>query len=151
MGKPNEVVFEKKRGVNIVKQRKRLWFHREEGQAIVEAALVIPLFILILCGILDFGWIFFNQLKVNNCSREGARYAIVNSELSDLSSAVTSDVRSEWGMSDSDTLSVAVEIINNEDIRVTVTKNVKVLTPIAGIFVPNQEVDVQSTSIMRIS
>ena len=134
-----------------MKQRNRLWFHREEGQAIVEAALVIPLFILILCGIIDFGWIFFNQLKVNNCSREGARYAIVNSELADLPSAVISEIRSEWGTSDSGTLLATVEIVNNEDIRVTVTKNVKALTPIVGIFVPDQEVKLQSTSVMRIS
>ncbi len=134
-----------------MKGRKRRWFHREDGQAVVEAALVIPLFILILCGILDFGWIFYNQLKVNNSSREGARYAIVNSELADLSGSVAGKVRSEWDTSDSDTLSVTVEIVNNEDIRVTVSKDVKVLTPIAGIFVPDQEVAVKSTSVMRIS
>ena len=138
------------RRINL-KGRNRRWFHREDGQAVVEAALVIPLFILILCGILDFGWIFYNQLKVNNCSREGARYAIVNSELADLPGSVAGKVRSEWDTSDSSTLSVTVEIVNNEDIRVTVSKNVKVLTPIAGIFVPDQEVAVKSTSVMRIS
>lgn len=134
-----------------MKQRNCKQFHREEGQAIVEAALVIPLFILILCGILDFGWIFYNQLNVNNYSREGARYAIVNSEKADLTSAVTNEVRLISGAADPETISVSVSIVNSEDVQVTVTKTVKVLTPIAGIFVPDQVVKIKSTSVMRIS
>lgn len=44
----------------------------------LEFALVLPIFLLILCGIIDFGWMFYNQLALNNISREGARYAVVN-------------------------------------------------------------------------
>ena len=132
-----------------MKQRMRLWFRREEGQSIVEAAFVIPLFILILCGIIDFGWIFSNQLSVNNCSREGARYAVVNSDAENLSSLVTNRVISVSGIDPSD-ITVTVNIINGVDAQVTVTKKVKVLTPIAGIFVPDQEVSIKSTSVMRI-
>jgi uncharacterized protein (UPF0333 family) len=33
----------------------------EKGQAMVEFALIVPLLILLLCGIIDFGWIFGNQ------------------------------------------------------------------------------------------
>ncbi len=133
------------------KQRLRLFIRREEGQSVVEAAFVIPLLILILCGILDFGWIFSNQLMVNNCSREGARYAIVNSDQTDLTTAVTNKVKSVSGMGDLDSLTVTVAKINsNTDVQVTVKKKVKVLTPLAGIFVPDQEVTLTSTSIMRL-
>lgn len=51
---------------------------REDGQAMVEFALILPIFLLILCGIIDFGWLFYNQLSLNNACREGARYAVVN-------------------------------------------------------------------------
>ena len=50
----------------------------EKGQALVEFALVLPVLLAILCGIIDFGWLFYNQLSVNNICREGARYAVVN-------------------------------------------------------------------------
>lgn len=50
----------------------------ETGQAMVEFALVLPILLLIVCGIIDFGWLFYNQLAVNNICREGARYAAVN-------------------------------------------------------------------------
>ena len=43
------------------------------GQAIVEFALVIPIFLLILCAILDFGVILYSRMTVINAAREGAR------------------------------------------------------------------------------
>lgn len=51
---------------------------KEDGQAMLEFALILPIFLLILCGIIDFGWLFYNQLALNNICREGARYAVVN-------------------------------------------------------------------------
>lgn len=133
-----------------MKKRNNYRSRREEGQSIVEAAFVIPLLILILCGILDFGWIFSNQLTVNNYSREGARYAIVNSDETNLTYLVTERIKSISGMGDQDDIAVTVEIINHEDVKVKVTKTVAVLTPITGIFLPNQQITVNSTSVMRI-
>ena len=60
------------------KRRTRRRFRGEDGQAMLELALVLPIFLLILCGILDFGWLYYNQLALNNICREGARYAVVN-------------------------------------------------------------------------
>ena len=61
------------------KRRTRGRFRRgEDGQAMLEFALILPVFLLILCGILDFGWLYYNQLALNNICREGARYAVVS-------------------------------------------------------------------------
>ena len=57
---------------------KKLFRRGEDGQAMVEFALILPILLLILCGIIDFGWLFYNQLALNNICREGARYAVVN-------------------------------------------------------------------------
>ena len=46
---------------------------RRNGQAIVEFALVLPIFLLILCAILDFGVILYSRMTVINAAREGAR------------------------------------------------------------------------------
>ena len=122
----------------------------ENGQSIVEAAFVIPLLIVILCGIIDFGWIFFNQLTLNNCSRHGARYAIVNSDNTNLLAAVTSEVKFVGGFEDTQNLTVALDRVNNTDIKVTVTKTVDVLTPISGIFTSDQKVMLTSSSVMKL-
>ena len=45
------------------------------GQAIVEFALVLPIFLLILCAILDFGVLLYSRMTVINAAREGARAA----------------------------------------------------------------------------
>ena len=62
------------------KRRTRRRLRGEDGQAMLEFALVLPIFLLILCGILDFGWLYYNQLALNNICREGARYAVVSTE-----------------------------------------------------------------------
>lgn len=53
----------------------------EKGQAMVEFALILPLLILLLCGIIDFGWIFGNQLILKNAGRDTARTMAINYEI----------------------------------------------------------------------
>lgn len=65
---------------------------REDGQAMVEFALVIPILLLLVCGIIDFGWMFYNQLALRNGCREGARYACVNSTAATIETDVTNKV-----------------------------------------------------------
>jgi Flp pilus assembly protein TadG len=46
------------------------------GQSLVEFALVFPVFMLVLSGILDFGFMLYSRMTVINAAREGARTAI---------------------------------------------------------------------------
>lgn len=46
---------------------------RERGAAAVEMALILPLLLLIVGGIVDFGRFFYTQNIVVNAAREGAR------------------------------------------------------------------------------
>lgn len=48
------------------------------GQALVEFALVAPIFFMLLLGIVETGRFIFYYETLNNATREGARYAIVN-------------------------------------------------------------------------
>jgi Flp pilus assembly protein TadG len=50
----------------------------ERGATLVEFAFVLPLFILLLFAIIDFGWLFTQFLDVKQGAREGARLAVVN-------------------------------------------------------------------------
>ena len=51
--------------------------HRERGSAAVEMALVLPLFILLIGGIVDVGRAFMVTAALSNAAREGTRYATV--------------------------------------------------------------------------
>jgi Flp pilus assembly protein TadG len=46
---------------------------RERGQSLVEFAVLVPLFMLILIGMLEFGLMFNHDLTLQYASREGAR------------------------------------------------------------------------------
>lgn len=45
----------------------------QEGQALVETALIILVILLLLMGIIEFGFIFYAYVRVSNATREGAR------------------------------------------------------------------------------
>jgi Flp pilus assembly protein TadG len=45
----------------------------ERGAAAVEFALILPVFLLIVLGTIDFGYFFFVSEIVGNAAREGAR------------------------------------------------------------------------------
>lgn len=51
------------------------------GQALVEFALVLPLFLMILFGLLQFGLAFSNYLTLNAAAREGARTAAITADV----------------------------------------------------------------------
>ena len=46
---------------------------RERGQGLVEFALVLPVFMLLLLTMLDFGYAFYTNLTIEYATREGAR------------------------------------------------------------------------------
>ncbi len=56
------------------------------GQALAEFALVMPLFFLLVFGIIEFGRFIYTYEIVNNATREGARYAIVHGSASECPS-----------------------------------------------------------------
>jgi hypothetical protein len=58
----------------------RIKFASQKGAAAVEFAIVMPLLLLIVFGIIEFGLIFFNQQVITNASREGARAGIVSQD-----------------------------------------------------------------------
>ena len=56
----------------------RAWRRRtasDRGSVAVEAAIITPIFILILIGVLEFGFAFKDQLAVTSAVRAGARIA----------------------------------------------------------------------------
>jgi Flp pilus assembly protein TadG len=47
------------------------------GASAVEFAVILPLLVLILFGIIEFGLAFYDKAMITNASREGARAGIV--------------------------------------------------------------------------
>jgi Flp pilus assembly protein TadG len=108
---------------NIVKPLKST-----KGQSLVEMALVLPIFMIIVFGIVDFGMIFNAYQIVGNASREGARSmavgqneATVNTIVKDKLSSLPADSTPE----------ITIEELNGGyDAKVTVTYNYDSNTPL---------------------
>ena len=51
----------------------------QRGQAVIELALTLPLLLVVVFGIIDFGFMFQRYESVTNAAREGARLGILQS------------------------------------------------------------------------
>lgn len=60
---------------------------RGRGQSLVEFALVVPLLLLLLLGIVQFGFIFNSYVTLTNAAREGAREGTIYAYDTTLSKA----------------------------------------------------------------
>jgi hypothetical protein len=49
----------------------------ESGAELIEFALVLPLLLLVVLGIIDFGFLFQRYEVITNAAREGARVAVL--------------------------------------------------------------------------
>lgn len=69
----------------LIRSRKQL---RRKGTVSVEAALLMPLLITLLFGIIEFGFIFKDLLMIHQAAREGARVAAVGATIAEITSRV---------------------------------------------------------------
>ncbi len=164
---------------------------KESGQAIVEFALVLPVFLLLVMGILDFGWLFYNYISVENSARNAARTACVeytkvcynetegipvnktftyndldeeditvqeNDILYSVKNTLPGSVRNvevkiEYTYDDSENAFMnGYDVINREkgDVIVTVTCDMKVLTPVLGVTCDDMTKTLTSSSTFKV-
>ena len=66
----------------------KIRLNREDGQALTEFALVLPLLVFLLIGIMEIGWVFMNAWLIANASREGARAAALGKTTAEIQNRV---------------------------------------------------------------
>ena len=66
--------------MTIVRRARGTHAPRGRGQTLVEFALVLPIFLLILMSLLDFGRIVYAQHTINQDAAEGARVGAVSAD-----------------------------------------------------------------------
>lgn len=64
---------------------------RSHGQALAEVAMVLPLFLAIMFGIIDLGRVIWANDVVSNAAREAARYASVNAGTVGIDTILTTE------------------------------------------------------------
>lgn len=65
---------------------------RERGQSLVEFSLLLPVMLIIIFGIVDFGMGLRSYISLTNATREGARFAAVGNPPGSFPSECTGSV-----------------------------------------------------------
>jgi TadE-like protein len=101
--------------------RTRAHIRREEGQTMVEFALVLPILCLILFAILQFGLLYNNYVTVTDAARIGARKAAVSRHEADpvaVTVAKVHDAASDLDLSELDVFVTATGWEHGESVTV---------------------------------
>jgi Flp pilus assembly protein TadG len=67
---------------------------RERGSAAIEFAVVLPVMIWLLFGIIQLGWLFHAWVVLDGASRQGARDMSIHNNVSDAKDAAVDDMPS---------------------------------------------------------
>jgi Flp pilus assembly protein TadG len=87
--------------------KKRIQIRNEQGQAMTEFALVLPVLALILFAVIQFGIVFNNYVTLTDATRAGARKAAVSRDDPNRDTDVMAAVRSSASDLDGSKLSVS--------------------------------------------
>lgn len=111
---------------------------REEGQSLVEFALVLPILLILLLTIVEFGQIFFSYLVIQNASRDGARYGSVMTTDIEIEQIILQKTESLDQSNLTITISPAPNLrVRGNQVSVLINYQVVLFTPIWKDILPN--------------
>lgn len=119
---------------------------KEKGQSLTEVALVLPVVLLILAGVLDLGRLYYVTVALTDAAGEGATYAAISPP---TSPEVEAEIKARTqaasgGMVQIEADEVAVicpgncaDIVAGDPVTVTVGYDFTVATPVIYAIVPD--------------
>lgn len=117
---------------------------RDRGAALVEFALILPILLILLLGIIDFGLYFYNDLQLTHAARDAARRASVN----DVVGANAAIDAATFVSTTDVTRSVTVGA-SGMDVTVTLTAVYHAITPLPVLIGMGSTINIDASTIMR--
>lgn len=107
--------------------------NNEKGQAIVELAILLPVLLLILLGIFEFGRVFSSFMIINHASREAARLGAVGGTNTEVNTSVSNNTPTL----DQSNMTVTITDGNSrgEQFTVKIGYDIELMTPLIGTIV----------------
>ena len=122
---------------------------RQDGQALVEMAIILPLLLVFLLGTIEMGRVFHSYIVVTQASREGARLAAVGKNDTEVNTVIADNTSS---LGDTVTVNISPSETNRrvgDTVTVGVQYEVDLVAPIITAFFPDPFPVMGSTS-MRV-
>lgn len=117
---------------------KKGFIRNEKGQSLTEFALLVPLLLLLICGIVDFGRVMYGYLHLNMAAQETVRLG----GLGKTDAEMTAFARSYVHLGDSANLRIAItpgqtSRVSGQYIKVTLEYPMVLATPfLSRLFAP---------------
>ena len=136
----------------------------EGGAELIEMALVLPLLMLIIMGIIDFGFLFREMNVVTNAAREGARAGVLPGYSADANvsnrvqqylnaSGIPGTCPSATCVVSSPTITVSpagFPSFQARDVRVTIFHRFSFLSPFSALVRSFSSVALTGRAVMRV-
>lgn len=122
----------------------------ERGQDLVEYAIIIPIFLMFLMFIADFGRVIFYMSMLQGAAREGARLAIIDP---DDTAGIQARVQNFSGGMDPADLTITSGPVGDDHWQVTAAYRFRPITPFIGGLLglgAGDSVTISSRSRMRL-
>jgi Flp pilus assembly protein TadG len=121
---------------------------QSRAAAVVEFAVVLPLLLTILFGIMEYGWVFMVRQTLQNAAREGCRVAVLQSSSAPYAAVTTrvNQVMAPTGLSFTITMTHAD--VDNPVETVEVTVPYSDISLMGNFFGPRSG-DIAGTASMR--
>jgi Flp pilus assembly protein TadG len=105
---------------------------REGGPALVEIALVVPVLLILILAVADFGWALRSWMTLTSSAREGARAGAIGASCEDIQQRVVGTSAGLLTTSD-----VSVDNCQGQpgtSVVVTVTHDYSFVTPLGSLL-----------------
>lgn len=123
---------------------------RERGAAMVEFALVVPLLLLIVMGIVDVGRAYLVQTSVSNAAREGVRVmALSDDSAAAQSAAISAAPGLTPGLTASQVTFSAASCTPGTQVTATVSYPTAYITPLPSLLGVGSSLTVTGKGTMR--
>ena len=131
--------------------------HNDEGASAVEFAIVAIVLVMLLTGIVQFGYTFFQYLEIVHAAREGARWASLGLDegtVSDPDSVKGRVAAASPGLSPAltdDQIGISeVTVSGQPAVTVHVEYTSPVFVPLIGDIVGGTGFDLESAATLRV-
>lgn len=120
---------------------------KEKGQALVEFVLVLPILLLLVLGMVEYGWMLNAKISVTGAAREGARAtSVIGKDNTGNAFAVASAAANKY---------MGTGVLAADDITVTVTSDSVTVSisydkaPLIGLYI-KENMSLNSSVTMRL-
>jgi len=117
----------------LLKRSKRRHGHGEKGQALVEFVFVLPLFLVLVLAVVDFGMGLHTWISVTNGAREGARLGSVQATAGEIETKVR-QVTNTLDQAKLTVTTTNAQGDSGEAVTVQVDYEYDLITPLGGII-----------------